>query len=355
MERGGGGGGRGWRGGGGSRRRGGDRPPPQHADGDGPRGGGGRRGGGGQRSRGWRGGPPRGGRGGPPPSERGRVDQNDPETRDEEGEEEESGGYSFSRRKIVPNWNRYEEAEKEAQSEGVEVQRGADYSVLLSSAGDSFAQFRFADEKEWDTEQSGPKQISALHVDCQSLVLALQELPLYLRVNVEAELVQEETPLELPQMKPKVIEDSNSTLPKFGIPLYAGAKLLPSNPVKDADTDIKPSGRKEEPMESSDAERENSSLPPKEAEILEKELDLLLSLEEHVTDAQATTCKEVQGTLAPELMLKMDSGCNEEVPLTPPQAEVLEDNNVVSSAEQPTTTPKVTEEDLEDWLDSMIS
>lgn len=352
MER---GGGRGRRGGGGGRWRGGDRP--QHADGDAPRGGGGRRGGGGQRSRGWRGGPPRGGggRGGPPPSERGRVVQDDPETRDEEGEEEESGGYSFSRRKIVPNWNRYEAAEKEAQSESAEVQRGADYSVLLSSAGDSFAQFRFADEKEWDTEQSGSKQISALHVDCQSLVLALQELPLYLRVNVEAELVQEETPLELPQMKPKVIEDSNSTLPKFGVPLYAGAKLLPSKPVKDADTYIVPSGRKEEPMESSEAERENSSSLPQEAEIFEKELDLLLSLDEHVTDAKATTCKPVQDTLAPELMLKMDFGCNEEVPLTPPHAEVLEDNNVVSSSEQPTTTPKVTEEDLEDWLDSMIS
>ncbi|KAJ1103440.1 hypothetical protein NDU88_000863 [Pleurodeles waltl] len=354
MERG-GGGGRGRRGGGG-RRRGGDRPPPPHAEGDAPRAGGGRRGG--HRSRGWRGGPPRGGRGGPPPSDRGRVDQDDPENREEEGEDEESGGYGFSRRKIVTNWNRYEEAEKELQSESVEAQRGTDYSVLLSSAGDSFAQFRFADEKEWDTEQSGPKQISALHVDCQSLVLALQELPLYLRVNVEAELVQEETPLELPQMKPKVNEDSISTLPKFGIPLYAGAKPPPSTPVKEAAAHIVPVGRKGDLMESSDAGRENSSLLPQEAENLEKELDLLLSLEENVTDGKADTCKPAQDSLVPELILKMDPSCNEEVPLTPPaplQAEVLEDNKVVSSAEQPTTTPKVTEEDLEDWLDSMIS
>ncbi|PNI20004.1 AVEN isoform 2, partial [Pan troglodytes] len=55
---------------------------------------------------------------------------------------------------------------------------------------DSFSQFRFAEEKEWDSEASCPKQNSAFYVDSELLVRALQELPLSLRLNVAAELVQ---------------------------------------------------------------------------------------------------------------------------------------------------------------------
>ncbi|MGH0131346.1 UNVERIFIED_CONTAM: hypothetical protein FKN15_047690 [Acipenser sinensis] len=40
----------------------------------------------------------------------------------------------FSRRKLVSNWDRYEAAEKEEVGESGQSQRGADFSVLLSSA-----------------------------------------------------------------------------------------------------------------------------------------------------------------------------------------------------------------------------
>lgn len=42
---------------------------------------------------------------------------------------------SYSRRKLISNWHRYEECEKEAQNGSGESQRGTDFSVLLSSAG----------------------------------------------------------------------------------------------------------------------------------------------------------------------------------------------------------------------------
>lgn len=45
---------------------------------------------------------------------------------------------NYSRRKIVSNWNRYEDAEKGGQGECGESQRGTDFSVLLSSAGKRF-------------------------------------------------------------------------------------------------------------------------------------------------------------------------------------------------------------------------
>jgi hypothetical protein len=57
-------------------------------------------------------------------------DDSDSETYREE--DDEQGNYS--RRKVVSNWDRYQDAEKEVNESG-ESQRGTDFSVLLSSAG----------------------------------------------------------------------------------------------------------------------------------------------------------------------------------------------------------------------------
>ncbi|XP_073851529.1 cell death regulator Aven isoform X3 [Macaca fascicularis] len=100
--------------------------------------GGGRRG----RGRGFRG--ARGGRGGGgaprgsrrEPGGRGAgtsapvEDDSDAETYGEENDEQ--GNYS--KRKIVSNWDRYQDIEKEVNNESGESQRGTDFSVLLSSA-----------------------------------------------------------------------------------------------------------------------------------------------------------------------------------------------------------------------------
>uniref|UniRef100_A0A4W3HYP4 Cell death regulator Aven n=1 Tax=Callorhinchus milii TaxID=7868 RepID=A0A4W3HYP4_CALMI len=109
-------------------------------------------------------------------------DEDDVDTKEEENEPNK-----FSRRKIVSNWDKYKTKEKEEVEESV---RGADFNVLLSSAGDSFAQFRFAEEKEWEVDIASNKQMSPLFVDCQALAQSLQELPISLRLNLEAELVQ---------------------------------------------------------------------------------------------------------------------------------------------------------------------
>uniref|UniRef100_A0A4W3IHP0 Cell death regulator Aven n=1 Tax=Callorhinchus milii TaxID=7868 RepID=A0A4W3IHP0_CALMI len=111
-----------------------------------------------------------------------KEDEDDVDTKEEENEPNK-----FSRRKIVSNWDKYKTKEKEEVEESV---RGADFNVLLSSAGDSFAQFRFAEEKEWEVDIASNKQMSPLFVDCQALAQSLQELPISLRLNLEAELVQ---------------------------------------------------------------------------------------------------------------------------------------------------------------------
>ncbi|XP_054988577.1 cell death regulator Aven [Sorex araneus] len=294
---------------------------------------------GGHRGRGGGGGAG-GGRGGPRGGRRepgGRFsgptepveDDSDAETYGEENEEH--GNYS--KRKVVSNWDRYQDIEKEVDKEGGESQRGTDFSVLLSSAGDSFSQFRFAEEKEWDSEVSCPKQNSTFYVDCESLVRALQELPLSLRLNVAAELVQTALPLELPQVKPKRNEGKGLGLQLKG-PLGSVSELKPAGcpmfPGKD-----------------------NSLLAPSEglqsaADHLEEELDLLLSLDAPVKEGGPISSDQTPQNPGPEE--GREPAQEEKVPTKP---SLIEEKNVES--EHPRISKNVTEEELEDWLDSMIS
>uniref|UniRef100_A0A8C9BUA7 Apoptosis and caspase activation inhibitor n=2 Tax=Phocoena sinus TaxID=42100 RepID=A0A8C9BUA7_PHOSS len=263
------------------------------------------------------------------------------------GEENEEQG-NYSKRKIVSNWDRYQDTEKEVDNESGESQRGKDFSVLLSSAGDSFSQFRFAEEKEWDSEASCPKQNSAFYVDCESLVRALQELPLSLRLNVAAELVQTALPLELPQVQPKRNNDgkglgmqlkgpfgpggkgsiSELKSAAAGCPMYLGKDSLGPGPSKGSQNPASP-------LQSA-------------ADDLEEELDLLLNLDASV--------KERGDILADQTAQDLESEKDEEVAqeeTDPAKPSALEGKNVAS--EQPSISRNVTEEELEDWLDSMIS
>ncbi|XP_019375470.1 PREDICTED: cell death regulator Aven [Gavialis gangeticus] len=259
------------------------------------------------------------------------------------GEKKEELG-SYSRRKIVSNWNRYEDAEKEAQNESGESQRGSDFSVLLSSAGDSFTQFRFAEEKEWDTENVCPKQLSALYVDCQSLVQALQELPLHLRLNVAAELVQASTPVELPQMKSKSIEISKSSATRLRQPLVQSGIMPVSDPISDSVTCSQSrdglGGTPFLPVQ------RGSSVPKQEVDHLDEELDLLLNLDAPVNSENSS----VSGALSYDMTDGADLKTNHKaaVPLK------LDATEQKSPAPE-NTSKTITEEELEDWLDSMIS
>ncbi|XP_054572356.1 cell death regulator Aven [Eptesicus fuscus] len=311
--------------------------------------GGGRRG----RGRGFRGGrgrgAPRGGRreqGGRGAGARAPVeDGSDAETYGEENDEQ--GNYS--KRKIVSNWDRYQDTEKEVDNESGESQRGTDFSVLLSSAGDSFSQFRFAEEKEWDGEASCPKQNSAFYVDCESLVQALQELPLPLRLNVAAELVQTALPLELPQVKPKRKDEGKGLGMQLRGPPGPGGKGSMSE-LKSAPAGCPGSLGKASPRPGpSEGSQEPASPLQSAADHLEEELDLLLSL-----DAPAKAGANILPDQMPQDLESEKDGevlaQEEEVPAEPSVAE-----EKIVEPEQPSTSKNVTEEELEDWLDSMIS
>ncbi|CAD7670946.1 unnamed protein product [Nyctereutes procyonoides] len=270
---------------------------------------GGRRG----RGRGFRGG--RGGRGGGAlrggrrePGGRGAgvrapvEDDSDAETNGEENEEQ--GNYS--KRKIVSNWDRYQDIEKEVNNESGESQRGTDFSN------------------------------SAFYVDCESLVRALQELPLSLRLNVAAELVQTALPLELPQMKPKRNDEAKGLGMQLKGPLGPGGKGSVSE-LKPAACCPAPLGGPQKP----------TAPLPSAADHLEEELDLLLSLDAPVREGES-----ILPDLTPGLESEKDGDVAQEGK-GPTEPSVTDEKNVQS--EQPSTSKPVTEEELEDWLDSMIS
>ncbi|XP_075610241.1 cell death regulator Aven [Balearica regulorum gibbericeps] len=327
-------------------------PEGSGGDGHGHGGGGGRgrggaqghRGGGGRGRR-----EPRGRGAAPPPAahHNRRVEEDDDtESREEEEKEELK---SYSRRKIFSNWSRYEDTEKEGQSECGESQRGTDFSVLLSSAGDSFTQFRFADEKEWDRETICHKQLSALSVDCQSLVQALQELPLHLRLNVAAELVQASTPVELPQMKSKVIEDGKRREPLFRQSLAQSETVLVSHPIGDSVAPSEPGSKNGPRTRATEPLQTAHPLSKQETDYLDEELDLLLNLDAPIDTDNRPVSGALSHNIPTEKDLKMD--CKENDPL---KLDVPEEKSTASQQQQ-STSKNVTEEELEDWLDSMIS
>ncbi|XP_025951556.1 cell death regulator Aven isoform X2 [Dromaius novaehollandiae] len=273
-------------------------------------------------------------------------DDDDNESREEEEKEDLK---SYSRRKIVSNWSRYEDAEKEGQNESAESQRGTDFSVLLSSAGDSFTHFRFAEEKEWDTESICHEQLSALSVDCQILVQALQEVPLHLRLNVAAELVQASTPAELPHVKFKNIEDdSNRREILFQQSLAQSETVSISHHVGDSVAPSEPRSKDTHAANAAEPFQKGLPLSKQETDHLDEELDLLLSLDAPVN--AENRC--VSGALSynvTEKDQKMDY--KEKDPL---KLDVPEEKSTASQQQQ-STSKNVTEEELEDWLDSMIS
>ncbi|XP_006778238.1 PREDICTED: cell death regulator Aven [Myotis davidii] len=272
-------------------------------------------------------------------------DGSDAETYGEENDEQ--GNYS--KRKIVSNWDRYQDTEKEVDNESGESQRGTDFSVLLSSAGDSFSQFRFAEEKEWDGEASCPKQNSAFYVDCESLVQALQELPLSLRLNVAAELVQTALPLELPQVKPKRNDEGKGLGMQLRGPLGPGGKGSLSE-LKSSPAGCPGSLSKASPRPGpSEGSQDPASPLQSAADHLEEELDLLLNL-----DAPAKAGANILPDQMPQdLGSEKDGEVVAQEEKVPAKASVAEEKTV--EPEQPSTSKNVTEEELEDWLDSMIS
>lgn len=238
---------------------------------------------------------------------------------------------TFSRRKLESNWDRYEASETQEEEQDTPTQRGTDYSVLLQSAGDSFTQFRFADEKDWEMDSFVAGQMSAF-VDLSALAQSLQQVPLHHRLNLEAQLIQISTPVELPPQLPVKQEMSGRTSALTPSPSAATKGLQLTGPTVSKTI---PSAVKHAPLPGGD---------------MEEELDELLSLHEPASadgnvdldkekPASGEACEEVKKDV-PEVVREKEE-----------MEEEVRDKHVTAAS----VKKELTEEELEDWLDSMIS
>ncbi|KAM3603167.1 uncharacterized protein V6R79_017663 [Siganus canaliculatus] len=252
--------------------------------------------------------------------------------RDEEDnfEEENTSMEVFSRRKLESNWDRYKESERQEPEDDTPTQRGTDYHVLLEAAGDSFTQFRFSEEKDWEMDSFTTSQMSAVFVDLPALANSLQQVPLHQRLNLEAELVQVSTPVELPVMslKPKQ-ETPKPALSAPPVPEAASPALL-------SEPRLLPGTLKSAPLNDDDDE----------------ELDRLLGLQKAVSGESGN--QPVSVAAADEAPEKV---CEEVKQAAEEKMEVVKDEDVTppKAAAAASIRKEVTEEELEDWLDSMIS
>ncbi|XP_016429256.1 cell death regulator Aven-like [Sinocyclocheilus rhinocerous] len=262
-----------------------------------------------------------------------RRNQDDSENKENIEQEEEDN--TFSRRKLEANWDRYEESEKEEMNEDVPTQRGTDYHVLLTSAGDSFTQFRFSDEKDWEMDSLAKNQIPALFIDLPALTQSLQELPLHTRLNLEAELVQVTTPVELPSVTVPHRTDSTLT---------AGLKASQASPESGlgVSCSVKPASGTTPSLGVSTA------VPPA-TDDADQELDLLLNLQKTITEITSAKSHAISDDV-----LNTSTQGSEEKERKAQIADKKETKPEVESEAKP-TRQEVTEEDLEDWLDSMLS
>ncbi|NXK08528.1 AVEN regulator, partial [Herpetotheres cachinnans] len=270
-------------------------------------------------------------------------EDDDTESREEEEKEELK---SYSRRKIFSNWSRYEDTEKEGQSERGESQRGTDFNVLLSSAG----------KHSYSTGSSFFVWffslfccLSALSVDCQSLAQALQELPLHLRLNVAAELVQASTPVELPQMRSKIIEDSKRRELLFQQSLAQSERVLVSHPIGGSVAPSEPGSKNGPRASAAEPFQRAYPLSKQVTDHLDEELDLLLNLDAPIDTENRPASGTLSYNIPTEKDLKMD--CKENDPL---KLDMPEEKSTASQQIQ-STSKTITEEELEEWLDSMIS
>ncbi|KAM7395129.1 hypothetical protein PAMA_006738 [Pampus argenteus] len=243
----------------------------------------------------------------------------------------------FSRRKLESNWDRYKESEREEPTDDTPTQRGTDYHVLLESAGDSFTQFRFSEEKDWEMDSFAASQMSVAFVDLPALAQSLQEVPLHQRLNLEAELLQVSTPVELPTMtlapKQEAPKTATFTPPSTTLKVLSANQevSVASNPVSGSHTRVSSSAA-EPPVDDDDDE----------------ELDQLLGLEKPVSGDQSVSVAD-QESDGPE------KACEEAVPEAIEEKMEEVKNKDDTPPKSSSIRQEVTEEDLEDWLDSMIS
>ncbi|XP_072540846.1 cell death regulator Aven [Salminus brasiliensis] len=288
------------------------------------------------------------GRGGADGSARFFSNRGQEEQDDKENLEEEMPDF-YSRRKLESNWDRYEESEKEEVSDDIPVSRGTDYHVLLSSAGDSFTQFRFSEEKDWEMDSLVVNQVPAMFVNLEALAQSLQELPLHKRLNLEADLVQVTAPTEIPSVGTIHKLDANGKGGfKPSAPPHVGRE-----PALGGSCSVKP-------IPGTNLSSQAPTAVISHEDEADEELDHLLGLQKPVTELSLseTRFSAEEASASPEKasgVEERDKVVVDVDQIKTEEAERMQQPAKEMKPQSDSVKKEITEEDLEDWLDSMIS
>ncbi|XP_075893573.1 cell death regulator Aven [Nelusetta ayraudi] len=261
---------------------------------------------------------------------RGDEEENVPE----EGED----ARMFSRRKLESNWDRYQDSEKVECDDDTPTVRGTDFDVLLAAAGDSFSQFRFSEEKDWGMDSFAINEITASLLDLPALADLLQKLPLHQRLDLEPELFQDPpTSAVTSKQEAARVPATEHSVPAF---------KAPSAPFQSLSIEPRaPAAKNPAPARSGAAGPELGDVCGDDDELL----DQLLGLGQRVS---AATGSQTVGTA--EQGVPVPGEAREDVKEAEKKDEE-EEEEVKDELAAPPRKKEVTEEELEDWLDSMIS
>lgn len=116
--------------------------------------------------------------------DRNLASERKPHASDSEINEETAYSKKYNKRKIVNNWNRYEEL-PDAENEEL---RGVDFEVALTCSSGDVSQFRFEAEKEWEDESLQIDTSGFTSIDCSALAAALECIPLHKRLGISEDV-----------------------------------------------------------------------------------------------------------------------------------------------------------------------
>ncbi|NXQ08922.1 AVEN regulator, partial [Vidua macroura] len=157
------------------------------------------------------------------------------------------------------------------------------------------------------------------------------------------------TPLEVPQMKSKIFEDGKKREQLFRQSLAQRETVLVSHPLGNSVAPSEPGSKNGSRANAGESFQKVHPLSNQDTDHLDEELDLLLNLEAPINTENRPASGTLSCSISTEKDLKMD--CKENEPL---KVDMPEEKST-SSQQQQSTSKDVTEEELEDWLDSMIA
>ncbi|KAJ8309445.1 hypothetical protein KUTeg_014319 [Tegillarca granosa] len=268
-----------------------------------------------------------------------------------DSEEEITQHKTYSKRKIVSNWDRYDIPTTE---EDKIEHRGEDFTKLLHSAGDAVSQFRFQDEQGWEEEDINTSFGSEfLSIDINNVASSLDCLPLYDRLGLDKNLFSEKQLVKLDKVaeqnkefyKPSVFTSTSSKTELLLSPTSSTDDAVDFKTIKISSENVK------DPRLNSDKSDYNVTLDNDKSNIdkskldivdsVEDELDFLLSLDKPADNSDkgdnsqtATSHIDIEQKKKKDNVVALEIGTKQD---KPPAKEIKSETD-----------------DLEDWLDSVL-